>query len=247
MMEYAAHMRVLIVHHGQLPGGDRPITGGALRAWNHGQALLGAGHEVHYLHREQDGPGGFSSPIDLLRQASALHPDRVICLQLEDAPALADLQVPLALDLYAPRLLEAPHQGTLAEVTMQTLCALGAGDIFLVSNPRQGHAWLGVLALAGVDVRRNPTLHIPLVAPEGPRRHIPDEPRVIAGGAAWPWQDPREVLQPVLEYLDKGPTTQGASWAVQALESIAIQGGFADTKADVKDLGTSARVALLVP
>ena len=109
-IEYAAGMRVLIVHHGQLPGGDTPVTGGALRAWNHGRALTAAGHEVHFLHREQDGPGGFSSSTDLIRHARAIHPDRIICLQIEDAPALGELDCPLAIDLYAPRLIEAAHQ-----------------------------------------------------------------------------------------------------------------------------------------
>ena len=42
-------MRILIVHHGRLPGGDQPVTGGALRAWHHGEALRGAG-PVSYTH-----------------------------------------------------------------------------------------------------------------------------------------------------------------------------------------------------
>lgn len=48
-------------------------------------------------------------------------------------------------------------------------------------------------------------------------------------------------LEAVLDYLDSGPTTEGASWAVQALEAIALQGGFAKHKSDMKDLGTSPR------
>jgi hypothetical protein len=196
-------MRVLIVHHGLLPSGNRPTTGGAVRAYNHGKALLAAGHEVHYSHREQDGPGGFSSSLDLVRQAQAIQPDRVISLQLEDAPALSELKVPLAVDLYAPRLIEAPFQGKLREASTLALRAVQSGDVFLVSNPRQGHVWLGILAMAGVDIRSNPTLHIPLVAPQGPRKTLPQEPILIGGGASWPWQDPRKALDPVLEYLDR--------------------------------------------
>ena len=195
-------MRILIVHHGRLPGGDQPVTGGALRAWHHGEALRGAGHEVHYLSRAQDTPGGFSSPADLVRRAMALSPDRVIAVQPEDAPALRAVGAPLCVDLYAPRLLEAPFEGRLAEEASTTLRALAAGDVFLVSNARQRMAWLGLMALAGVDVRTDPTRLVPLVAPEGPRRRTPRSPLLVAGGAAWPWQDPRPALDAALAVLD---------------------------------------------
>ena len=107
-------MRVLIVHHGILPSADRAVTGGALRAWHHGQALQAAGHEVFYLSREQDVSGGYRSAADLLARARQLSPDRIVCVQLEEAAALSILDIPMAVDLYAPRLLEAPFEGALA-------------------------------------------------------------------------------------------------------------------------------------
>jgi len=195
-------MRVLIVHHGLLPAPGRPATGGALRAWHHGAALRAAGHEVHFLHREQDGPGGFVSAADLSRRARALRPERAIAVQLEDAPALATLGVPLAVDLYAPRLLESPFEGTLSREAPAVLRALACGDVFLVSNARQRWSWLGVLALAGVDVRTDPTRLVELVAAEGPRRRVPKTPHFVVGGASWPWQDPRPALERVLAWLD---------------------------------------------
>ena len=197
-----APMRILIVHHGSLPSTTGPTTGGALRAWHHGQALQAAGHTVHWLARDQDGPGGFSSPADLALQASRLAPDRVVCVQPEDAPALATVGAPLAVDLYAPRLLEAPFEGALAAAATQSLRALAAGDVFLVSNPRQRLVWMGVMALAGLDTRRDPTLHIPLVAPDGPPRRRPNHPVLVAGGKGWPWQDPIDGLQAALDVLD---------------------------------------------
>ena len=195
-------MRILIVHHGRLPGGDQPVTGGALRAWHHGEALRDAGHEVHLLCRAQDMPGGFASPADLVRRAMAMRPDRVIAVQPEDAPALRALDTPLCVDLYAPRLLEAPFEGRLAEEATTTLRALAAGDVFLVSNPRQRMAWLGLMALAGLDVRTDPTRLVPLVAPDVARRRGPREPLLVAGGAAWPWQDPVPGLEAALAVLD---------------------------------------------
>lgn len=195
-------MRILIVHHGRLPSATGPTTGGALRAWHHLRALQAAGHEVHTLSRAQDAPGGFASLAELALRARALEPDRIVCVQPEDAVALGGLGVPLAVDLYAPRLLEAPFEGALQQAAVHTLRALSAGDVFVVSNPRQRLVWLGVLALAGVDTRSEPTLHVPLVAPEPEVAAPPETPVIVAGGAAWPWQDPAPGVHAALAALD---------------------------------------------
>lgn len=195
-------MRILIVHHGRLPATGQPATGGAIRAWHLGRGLQQAGHEVHWLARDQDVPGGFASPADLVRKTRALQPDALVAVQLEDAPALRSLDLPLAVDLYAPRLLEAPFEGSLAEAAPQVLRALGAGDVFLASSPRQRWTWLGVLALAGVDVRRDPTLLVPIACSPPPRRQRPRQPVFVGGGGAWPWADPRGALARVLAHLD---------------------------------------------
>jgi len=178
------------------------VSGGALRAHHLGEGLLAAGHEVLWLHRDQDGPDGYASPEDLYARARALGPDRIVAVQLEDAPVLAAVGVPLAVDLYAPRLLEAPFEGTLRWTGVETLRALASGDAFLVSNARQRWFWLGVLSLAGIDVQTDPTLLVPLVAPPGPRRRVPKSPVLVAGGANWPWHDPRPALERALQHLD---------------------------------------------
>ena len=92
-------MRILIVHHGTLPAPGRAVTGGALRAWHHGRALSEAGYEVFYLTRAQDAPGGFDNHRDLAWRARRLDPDRIICVQLEDAAALESVGRPMAVDL----------------------------------------------------------------------------------------------------------------------------------------------------
>lgn len=196
-------MRILVVHHGRLPAPGQPASGGAIRAWHLGRGLSLAGHEVHWMARDQDQLGGFASPADLVRKARALQPQAVLCVQLEDAPALAVLDLPLVVDLYAPRLLEAPFEGALASAAPATLAALGAGDVFLVSSARQGWSWLGVLALAGVDVRRDPTLRVPIASAESPRRRWPALPVFVGGGGDWAWADPRPDLAQVLAILDE--------------------------------------------
>lgn len=195
-------MRILIVHHGTLPAPGRAVTGGALRAWHHGRALSEAGHEVFYMTRAQDAAGGYDNARDLAWRTRRLDPDRIICVQLEEAAALGSVGRPMAVDLYAPRLLESPFEGSLSKAAVECLRALSAGSVFLVSNPRQRWSWLSVMALAGIDIRTDPTLHVPLVAPTGPRRRIPREPVFVAGGAAWPWQNPVPSLERVLDHLD---------------------------------------------
>ena len=197
-------MRVLLVHHGLRPAPGRPVTGGALRAEQHAVALGEAGHDVISLHRAQDGEGGFRSAADLLHMARALNPDRVVCVQAADAAALASLDRPLAVDLFAPRLLEAAFGDTLAEATAQVMGALRAGDVFLVSNARQRWSWSSVLALAGFDPADDPTRLVPIAAPQGvAHQPAPESPVFVAGGARWPWQSPQDGLQRVLAHLDK--------------------------------------------
>ncbi|MEC8191981.1 MAG: hypothetical protein VX944_00095 [Myxococcota bacterium] len=196
-------MRILIVHHGTRPTLDQPVTGGALRASGMAEALEADGHLVRLLSRQQDEPGGFTSEEDLYQRARDWGPDRIIATQIEDAPALGAVGAPIAVDLYAPRVLEAAFEGTLRNTSVATLRALAAGDVFLVSNPRQRWFWMGILAMAGIDVRADPTLLVPLLAPQGPRRRTPKAPVFVAGGGSWPWQNPVPALERVLEHLDR--------------------------------------------
>ena len=201
-------MRVLIVFHGWFPRPDRPVAGGALRAWHHAEAIAAAGHEVHLVTREQDavpdGPPTFRSGPDLLAHARRVRPEVVLCVQPEEAPNLVPLGVPMAVDLYAPRLLEAQFQDQSGEEAVQTLRAIQAGDFFLFSNPRQRFYFLGLLAMAGVDLRDERFgAVVPLVAPEGPPRQPPEAPIFVLGGVAWPWIDPLEGLQRAVAHLRK--------------------------------------------
>ncbi len=198
-------MRVLIVFHGWLPGNERPVSGGALRAWRHGEALTAAGHEVLWITRDQDhlpgGPPTFASPGELRRYAAAVKPDRILAVQPEEAPAVAGLGIPLCVDLYAPRLLEAVYEDATGAEAVRTLRAIDAGDLHLFSNPRQRWFYLGLMALAGVDLRRTSGAVVPLSAPEAPRRRRPKAPVLVMGGVSWPWQDPVAALRAAAAHL----------------------------------------------
>jgi len=204
-------MRVLIVMHGWLPDTPRAVSGGAIRAWHHGEALKAAGHEVVYLTRTQDkvkgGPKVYSSPDALKRQVKKAKPDRILCVQPEEAPHLGDLGIPLCVDFYAPRLLESAfeksNRNASEEAAVDTIRALTASDHQLFSNPRQRWYYLSLMTMAGIDVTETAGSVVPLVAPKGPRRRAPKEPLFVMGGVAWPWQDSTEALERTAHFLKK--------------------------------------------
>lgn len=213
---------MLVVHHGRLPRGASPdpgsaalphadvapVSGGALRAWVHAQALRGAGHDVRTLARAQDDDGapvpgalpGFRSTGDLRRLAEAAAPDWILAVAPEEAPALAPV-APLVVDLYAPRLLEAAFEGLQREEAGRALRAIAAADEVLVSNPRQRWFWAGLLGAAGWDLSRPAGLLVPLAALPGPPRHRPPRPTFVLGGHPWPWQDAGETLARAVAHL----------------------------------------------
>lgn len=198
-------MRILIVHHGSI-NPSQPITGGALRAVHIGTGLQQTGHEVHYLCRAQDQPGGYVDAADLLHRAKTLSPEAIICVQLEEAITLRDIDAPLIVDLFAMRLLEAPFSGTLSNAAMHCLEAISAGDAFLVSNHRQKWSWMGILALAGIDTTADPTLLVPLMTTPFTKTKTAKTLTLIGGGVWWPWQNPWPALQRVLAQMDKRKT-----------------------------------------
>ncbi len=201
-------MRILIVFHGWFPTTGRPVAGGALRAWHHAEALRAAGHDVHTVTRAQDavpdGPPGFANGPELVAHARRISPDVLLCVQPEEAPRLAPLGLPTVVDLYAPRILEAQFQDATGVEAVNTLRAIRAGDFFLFSNPRQRFYFLGLLALAGVDVRSHDHgAVVPLVAAQGPERKLPRHPLFVMGGVSWPWLDPVEALGRAVAHLNK--------------------------------------------
>jgi len=179
-----------------------------LRAWHHAEALREAGHDVHLVTREQDavpgGPPTFASTPELVEHARRVQPDVLLVVQPEEAPGLACLELPMAVDLYAPRMLEAQFQDAAGVEAVNTLRAIRAGDFFLFSNNRQRFYFLGLLALAGVDLRSHAFgAVVPLVAPQGPERKKPRGPLFVMGGVSWPWIDPTEALGRAVAHLDK--------------------------------------------
>jgi len=85
-------------------------------------------------------------------------------------------------------------------------------------------------------------LHHPVVLDHLISALADDDPEVQIGGLCGieALGDAR-ALEPLFEYLDDDPAEGPASFAVRALQQIAVQNGFAQTKTELESLGTSAK------
>jgi predicted nucleic acid-binding Zn-ribbon protein len=160
----------------------------------------------------------------------AVKPDRILCVQPEIAPLVSALDIPIAVDFYAPRLLEAAfEEGTQAE-TVNTLRSLEACDFPLFSNPRQRWFYLGLMAMSGFDVTAECGAIVPLVAHMGPKHSTPKEPIFVMGGVSWPWQDPSQAITVAVKTFEKlkkgrlhiygGPPIIGDAEVVDLIEQL---------------------------
>lgn len=225
MQHIEGKKRVLIVFHGQLPGAHSPAPGIALRAWTLGEGLRRHGVEVCYTSRRQDQrhppePGQppvypFEGPAELQAIAERLAPSLILAVGADSMSWLRPLQIPIVLDLFAPRLLENQWEtDDPAQETLAWLDALSRADYFIVTTQRARYLLLGQLPLAGVDCRSDRLLTIPLsiLLPEASERQPPhrftEHPLLVAGGVAWPWQDPRWALEQAVGVLKQHPNAR---------------------------------------
>lgn len=195
-------MKIVIIQHPPPFNDQQTVSGEQLRAHHLCLGLRSNGHSVQILHQGDLGHIGLNGR-KLRGAIETITPDAVICLWLEAAPELEGLSIPIVLDLYAPRLQESAFGGDLSQTGRLTLRALGVGDAFLVSNRRQRWHWLGALALAGIDTRVDPTLHVPLSVEKGSRHKKQKAFTLVGGGCNWPWQNSNPGLERVLKHMDK--------------------------------------------
>ena len=176
-------MRIPIVHHGRLPGGDQPVTGGPSGMAPRGGAPRRGPRSAHLSRTGHARRLLFSA--DLVRRAMALSPDRVIAVQPEDAPRCARSAHHCVSTCTRPDCWR-PLRGTLAEEA-HDLRDLAAGDVFSSATPAtHGVAWSD--GPAGVDVRTDPTRSCPWWHRRS-RRHA-RSPLRVAGGRHGPGRTP---------------------------------------------------------
>ena len=222
-MSVSERPHVVFLTHGLYPIKEYPVAGNGVRAWGLLQGLRQRGCRVTYATPTDTMRMGwetyttagldvvfFDGASDLNASIDRLQPDVIVGINWELVDLLfAEREIPLVLDLIAPRLIEmqfqhATHASVDAEM-LRYLSVLGRGDRFLCSTEKQKAFYRSWLMLSGVYGADDPIDVIPISAnPQTPRRPLTpsNEPTFIYGGVFWPWQRATGYLNRVLAALD---------------------------------------------
>jgi glycosyltransferase involved in cell wall biosynthesis len=213
---------VLVVANDMLPYPGQPVSGSGLRAWGLGEGLRGRGHDVRYAmpaaSANADTPRGLDGPVlyelrDLRDVLANAAPDVVVFQHWIGVGAAADLDVPVALDLHGPLMIETAFQRRpdvdSVELAQVKLDAFRRADFVTCAGAQQRHYFLTWLLLSGGDVTADAISVIPVsLPPESPEHEWPSqEVNFVYGGMFLPWQDPSvglSTLVSVLESEDAG-------------------------------------------
>ena len=213
---------VFFFAHGLYPIKGYSVTGNGVRAWGLIQGLRQRGCRVTYATPAdtlRPGWDAYTSPgfdvvffdgaSDLNESIDRIKPDVIVGINWELVDLLSkELEIPLVLDLIAPRLLEmqfqyATHTVIDAEM-LRYMQVLGRGNHFLCSTEQQKAFYRSWLMLSGIYGGDDPIDVIPISAnPAIPQRtrDVSKELTFIYGGVFWPWQRPSGYLNRVLMLL----------------------------------------------
>ncbi len=215
---------VLVISPDVLPVGDIPASGSGIRAWALGKGLESRGHHVRFTMpapalqgREEQVPAeyvrGAWTTQNLQSIVDALVPDAVVSCGWPNLTHLRRANVPVAVDLTGPHLLERAYQGFRDVETnaQEKLDTLSRGDFFTCIGQRQRYYFTAWLAQAGVDVGSITELLkvIPYsMDPEQPQHYWPSdwsdtEICFVYGGIFLPWQNPAPALLTVASTLEE--------------------------------------------
>ena len=152
------------------------------------------------------------TPDSLQSLVDALHPDVVVSCGWPNLTWLSRANLPVALDLAGPHLLERAYQGyrDVAANAEEKLAALRRADFYTCISERQRYYFAGWLAQAGVEVSdlTQALAVIPYsLSPEQPLHIWPenlsgDAMRFVYGGIFLPWQNPAPALLAVANELE---------------------------------------------
>ena len=223
-MSASEQPHVFFLAHGLYPIKGYPVTGNGVRAWGLIQGLRQRGCRVTYATpADTIRPGWeayatpgfdvvfFDGASDLNASIDRIKPDVIVGVNWELVDLLSkELEVPLVLDLIAPRLLEmqfqrATHTAIDTEM-LHYMQVLGRGSHFLCSTDKQKAFYRSWLMLSGIYGEDDPIDVIPISAnPDIPQRtrKITNELTFIYGGVFWPWQRPSSYLNRVLTSLQR--------------------------------------------
>jgi Glycosyl transferases group 1 len=208
---------VLVVANDMLPYPGQPVSGSGLRAWGLGEGLRGGGHQVRYAmpasSADAGTPRGADGPLlyelhelrDLLVSAV---PDVVVFQHWIGVGAAADVDVPVALDLHGPLMIETAFQRRPdvdpVELAKVKLDAFRRADFVTCAGAQQRFYFLAWLLLSGGDVTQDAISVIPVSLPPGSPEHEwpSQEVNFVYGGMFLPWQDPSLGLSTLVSVLE---------------------------------------------
>lgn len=215
---------VLLVSPDVLPVGDIPASGSGIRAWALGKGLESRGHKVRFTMpraaiegREGQVPPEYArgawTPESLQSLVDTIAPDVIVSCGWPNLTWLPRANLPVALDLTGPHLLERIYQEHMdaRANSEEKLAALERADFFTCISERQRYYFTGWLAQAGVhpDEIGAALRVIPYsLDPEQPEHIWPDnwegeEVRFVYGGIFLPWQNPAPALLAVANALQE--------------------------------------------
>jgi glycosyltransferase involved in cell wall biosynthesis len=204
-----------------LPYPGQPVSGSGLRAWGLGEGLRGAGHDVRYAipaaSANAETPRGDQGPLlyelqDLHNVLASADPDVVVFQHWVAVGAAAGLDVPVALDLHGPLMIETAFQRrpdvVPTEVAKVKLDAFRRADFVSCAGPQQRFYFLTWLLISGGDVTEDAISVIPVsLSPESPAHEWPSpEVNFVYGGMFLPWQDPSVGLSTLVSVLESEGT-----------------------------------------
>ena len=208
---------VLVVANDMLPYPRQPVSGSGLRAWGLGEGLRGVGHDVRYAmpaaSANAETPRGPDGPLlyelqglrDVLVDAA---PDVVVFQHWVGVGAAADLDVPVAMDLHGPLMIETAFQRRPdvdpTELAKVKLDAFRRADFISCAGAQQRFYFLTWLLLSGGDVTADAISVIPVSLPPESPEHDWRSPDVnfVYGGMFLPWQDPSVGLSTLVSVLE---------------------------------------------
>lgn len=208
---------ILVVANDGLPYPGFPVSGSGLRAWGLGQGLRARGHDVRFaMPASAAGPGlpeGDDAPIvyddgDVRPAIAAARADVLVFQHWPRIGAAADLDVPVALDLHGPLMIEAAFQrrpgNREVELAAAKLAAFRRADFISCAGEQQRKYFLPWLILAGGDPTTESIAAIPVsLPPDTPEHHWPSpEVNFVYGGMFLPWQDPSLGLTTLVSVLE---------------------------------------------
>lgn len=224
-------MKVLIVTHGSSFRPEHILSGNSIRAYYLGRGLAEHGIHVTFAYPRPPSPdqggsgesGMFEPAARLFGNSTELHalirevqPQAILVGYWELLDFFPyDFEIPLIVDLIAPRILEILFQDgeDVGHYAGRMLAQYRKASRFICGTQRQRQFLIPWLILAGFDCRFEPPIDIIPISTEPasplPRQRASDAWTLVTGGVSWPWRMAERYHQAIRDTLANGSAMRG--------------------------------------